>query len=245
MPPDRQAKKRQIIAEVDWGSAFATIYPKAIYLVEGRLFQVERFDFEGRKAYVLTLSTREQHIRRAGASSNVCTNQTLIAVLCAIQLSWLGTSGLRELALRCARGTRYAREALLAVVEQLRRQPLESSRPMWEMWFLTGLPDGQVAWFIKLHHTMGDGMAAMTTVAALLDSDPHAPRGTAPAWHRRRTPLASELVADNLRRRIEGLARLVTTLGRPGNSIRQALAAWPAAVSAPPGPKRLTSSRCS
>ncbi|MGH2684442.1 MAG: glycine dehydrogenase, partial [Actinomycetota bacterium] len=42
-------------------------------------------------------------------------NQTLIAVCCVIQLAWLGTSGLRQLALRCARGTRYAREALLAI----------------------------------------------------------------------------------------------------------------------------------
>ena len=45
----------------------------------------------------------------------MCTNQTLIAVCCAIQLSWLGTAGLRELALRCARGTRYTREGVLAI----------------------------------------------------------------------------------------------------------------------------------
>src|SRR5207245_789185 len=62
-----------------------------------------------------TRRAREQDIRRERASSNVCTNQTLIAVAFAIHLSWLGTSGLRELALRCARGTRYAREALLAI----------------------------------------------------------------------------------------------------------------------------------
>jgi glycine dehydrogenase subunit 1 len=45
----------------------------------------------------------------------VCTNETLIAVACLVQLGWLGTGGLRELALRCARGTRYARQALLAI----------------------------------------------------------------------------------------------------------------------------------
>jgi glycine dehydrogenase subunit 1 len=75
----------------------------------------ETVDVEGRRAYVTTLRAREQDIRREKASSNVCTNQTLIAVACAIQLSWLGTSGLRELALRCARGTRYTREALLGI----------------------------------------------------------------------------------------------------------------------------------
>jgi glycine dehydrogenase subunit 1 len=72
-------------------------------------------DAVGTTAYVTTLRTREQDIRRERASSNVCTNQTLIAVCFAIQLGWLGTSGLRELALRCARGTRYARQALVAI----------------------------------------------------------------------------------------------------------------------------------
>ena len=75
----------------------------------------ETVDGEGRRAYVTTLRAREQDIRREKASSNVCTNQTLMAVTAAIQLGWLGTGGLRELALRCGRGARYCREALVAI----------------------------------------------------------------------------------------------------------------------------------
>ena len=92
---------------------FATRMP-LVRRLPGRLVG-ESVDGAGRRAYVTTLRAREQDIRRERASSNVCTNQTLMAVTAAVQLSWLGTGGLRELALRCARGTRYCREALLTV----------------------------------------------------------------------------------------------------------------------------------
>ncbi|MHB8456927.1 MAG: PLP-dependent aminotransferase family protein, partial [Acidimicrobiales bacterium] len=75
----------------------------------------ETVDTAGQRAYVTTLRAREQDIRREKASSNVCTNQTLMAVTAAIQLSWLGSAGLREIALRSARAARYAKEELVAI----------------------------------------------------------------------------------------------------------------------------------
>ncbi len=80
----------------------------------GRLVGRTR-DVHGRTAYVTTLRAREQDIRRERASSNICTNQTLVAIAAMVQMAWLGTGGLRELALRCARGARYLREALVRV----------------------------------------------------------------------------------------------------------------------------------
>jgi glycine dehydrogenase subunit 1 len=72
-------------------------------------------DVEDRIAYVSTLRAREQDIRREKATSNVCTNQTLMAVTAAVQLGWLGTSGLVEVATRCARAARYTRHAVLGI----------------------------------------------------------------------------------------------------------------------------------
>ena len=82
--------------------------------IPGRLVG-ETVDPEGRRAFTTTLRTREQDIRREKASSNVCTNQTLIAVTAMIQMGWLGKAGLVDVATQCARGTRYAREALLGI----------------------------------------------------------------------------------------------------------------------------------
>ncbi|GAB3049652.1 wax ester/triacylglycerol synthase family O-acyltransferase [Intrasporangium mesophilum] len=67
--------------------------------------------------------------------------------------------------------------ALLAVVEQLRRRPLDHGKPLWDLCFLTGLADGQVGLLARLHHVVADGMAGMATLSALLDAEVRAPDG--------------------------------------------------------------------
>jgi len=72
-------------------------------------------DREGRTGYVLTLATREQHIRREKATSNICTSEALIALIATIYMETLGKNGLREVALQNLRKAAYARERLAKV----------------------------------------------------------------------------------------------------------------------------------
>jgi glycine dehydrogenase subunit 1 len=93
--------------------------------VPGRIAGETR-DVDGKRGFVLTLQTREQHIRRERATSNICTSQALNALAGVIYLSWLGRQGIVELVELMVQRTAYARQRLAALkgLELLGEQPV-------------------------------------------------------------------------------------------------------------------------
>ena len=96
-------------------------------------------------------------------------------------------------------------EALLTLCAELNGRPFDRARPLWEIWFLTGLVDDEVAMLIRFHHVIADGIAALALLGALFDVAPDTVEPQAPAWMPRPSPTRSDLLIDNLRRRVAGV----------------------------------------
>ncbi len=93
---------------------FFTTKKSYVHKMAGRLVG-ETVDSRGNRSYVLTLTAREQHIKRERATSNICTNQGLLALGCSIYMSVLGKQGLQEVANLCYQKAHYAAAELSTI----------------------------------------------------------------------------------------------------------------------------------
>ena len=118
---------------------------------------------------------------------------------------------------------------LLLACEALRRRPLHRGRPLWEMWFLTGMPDDRIGFFMKMHHAIADGVAGVATLAAFVDTVLDPPEVSAPPWAPAPVPSTRELFRDNLRRRFGEFDRALSALAKPAATARRLMRSWPAA----------------
>lgn len=129
---------------------------------------------------------------------------------------------------------------LLQTIERLRRCRLERSRPLWEIWFLPGLPGSRLGMFIRVHHVIADGTALVAALGSLLDPTADSARAPASPWSPGPRPTGRELFGDSVQRRLAGLGRATEAVTHPARTARRVRDGWPAVraiVAARPGPQ--------
>ncbi|HEX5511202.1 MAG TPA: wax ester/triacylglycerol synthase domain-containing protein, partial [Actinomycetales bacterium] len=99
---------------------------------------------------------------------------------------------------------------------------------LWEMWFLTGLPNRRVAVFVKIHHVMADGMAAVAVMGQLLDAVPDPTVEPPPSWTPKPPPTDRELLLDHRRERLARRRHGLTVLQHPVPNVRRLWTSLPA-----------------
>jgi WS/DGAT/MGAT family acyltransferase len=92
---------------------------------------------------------------------------------------------------------------------------LDRKRPLWELWFLTGMADGRAAILLKLHHAVADGPAAVAIMASLFDVERDAPEPAATPWTPEPVPGPRALLVDNLSSRLRALGHGLAALAHP------------------------------
>ncbi|MGZ6513182.1 MAG: wax ester/triacylglycerol synthase family O-acyltransferase [Actinomycetota bacterium] len=106
-------------------------------------------------------------------------------------------------------------ETLLRTCVELNGQPLDRMRPLWKIWFLTGLRDGTVVMLIRFHHVLADGIAGLMLLGSLFETYLDAPEPEPRPWNPRPVPTLKALFIDNVRARLAAARAVSVALGHP------------------------------
>lgn len=119
-----------------------------------------------------------------------------------------------------------SRQQLYDLCELLQMRLLDRDRPLWELWFVGGLDDGNVAMVEKVHHALVDGVSGVDAATATLDLDRDAPFAPGPAWSPAPAPSPGRLLTDSLWQRLTDPVELgrsaQAVLRAPGRLLREA-----------------------
>ncbi|GAB3055419.1 wax ester/triacylglycerol synthase family O-acyltransferase [Intrasporangium mesophilum] len=129
---------------------------------------------------------------------------------------------------------------LLQACQDLARRRLDPARPLWELWLLPGLSEGRLGAYLRLHHVLADGAAALAAFGTLLDPTAEAPEVAPPPWAPTAIPTATQLLGDNVSRRRQELARGCSAVAHPRRTLRrarQAAPAWGEVLTEQPAPR--------